>query len=69
MTLDITLLILVTEGTRILETSLLSLAAIECLVSGTLGIKLIKEQRNVSSRFKLNSLMITHIPLGKNIVQ
>lgn len=46
-----------------LDTSLLSFAAIECLVSGILGIKLIKEQRKASSRFKLNSLTITHIPL------
>jgi len=61
--LDITLLILRTEGTRILDTSLLSFAAIECLVSGVLGIKLIKEQRKASSKFKLNSLMMIHIPL------
>lgn len=46
-----------------LDTSLLSFAAIECLVSGILGTKLIKVQRKASSRFKLNSLMMTHIPL------
>lgn len=46
-----------------MDTSLLSLAAIECLVSGFLGIRLIKEQRKASSKFKLNSLTMTHIPL------
>lgn len=59
----ITLLILLKEGTRILDTSLLSLAAIECLVSGFLGTRLIKEQRKASSKFKLNSLRMIHIPL------
>lgn len=50
---------------RIFEMSFLNLVAMECLVSGVLGINLIKEQRNASSRCKLNSLMITHMPLEK----
>lgn len=63
---NITLSSLLTEGTRTLDTSRLSFAAIECLVSGVLGIRLIRAQRKASSRFKLNSRTMMEIPLEEH---
>lgn len=43
------------------ETSFLSFAAIEYLVSGFFGIKSIRERRKPSCKFRSNSLTMTQI--------
>lgn len=46
-----------------LQTSFLSFAAIEYLVSGFVGIKSIKERRKPSCKFRSNSRIMIQIPL------
>lgn len=56
-------LILLEGKIWMLETSFLSFAAIECLVSGFFGIRSIKERRKPSCKFRSNSLIMTQILL------